>query len=75
MSRWIKSSKKNALVEATSLFVSAKRDKDDTTKITGWRLMATLTTGRSIPMSLHDTEEQALKALEEISKKFEFIQA
>lgn len=60
---WVMSSRKNALVKAESLFVSPKKDKDDETKIIGWRVMATIATGRSIPLAFFDTEDKALARL------------
>jgi len=71
---WIMSSKKNALVDAASLFISPKRDKDDNTKILGWRLMATLNTGRSIPVAVYATEKIAEEALFSLAKNAQYIQ-
>lgn len=72
---WVMSSRKNALVKAESLFVSPKKDKDDETKIVGWRVMATIATGRSIPLAFFATEEEAMKSLMVLSNTIDYVQA
>ena len=72
---WVMSSRKNALVKAESLFVSPKKDKDDETKIVGWRVMATIATGRSIPLAFFATEEGAMKSLMVLSNTIDYVQA
>ena len=72
---WVMSSRKNALVKAESLFVSPKKDKDDETKIVGWRVMATIATGRSIPLAFFATEEEAMKSLMVLSNTIDHVQA
>ena len=72
---WVMSSRKNALVKAESLFVSPKKDKENDTIILGWRIMATIATGRSIPLAFLPTEEEALKALMVLANTTDYVQA
>lgn len=72
---WVMSSRKNALVRAESLFVSPKKDKDDETKVVGWRVMATIATGRSIPLAFFATEAEAMNSLVALSNTCDYVQA